>query len=87
MGPGTGLGYLRLSLRRWRFVSISLLVCISCHWAPCWLILQITFVVYSEVVVSVYYLTIRLLALDFYAVIVDEGKARINYHRIEIESE
>ena len=33
------------------------------------------------------YLTIRLLALDFYAVIVNEGEARINYHCIEIESE
>ena len=32
-------------------------------------------------------LTIRLRARDFYAVIVDEGEARINYHRIEIESE
>ena len=31
--------------------------------------------------------TIRLLALDFYAVIVDSGFALINYHRIEIESE
>ena len=30
--------------------------------------------------------TIRLLALDFYAMIVDEGEARINYHRIEISS-
>ena len=36
---------------------------------------------------SVHYLTIRLRARDFYAVIVDEGEARINYHRIEIESE
>ena len=34
-----------------------------------------------------FYLTIRLRARDFYAVIVDEGEARINYHRIEIESE
>ena len=34
-----------------------------------------------------YYLTIRLRARDFYAVIVDEGEARINYRRIEIESE
>ena len=33
------------------------------------------------------YLTIRLRARDFYAMIVDEGEARINYHRIEIESE
>ena len=33
------------------------------------------------------YLTIRLRARDFYAVIVDEGEARINYPRIEIESE
>ncbi len=32
------------------------------------------------------YLTIRLRARDFYEVIVDEGKARINYHLIEIES-
>ena len=36
---------------------------------------------------SRHYLTIRLRARDFYAVIVDEGEARINYHRIEIESE
>ena len=33
------------------------------------------------------YLTISLRARDFYAVIFDEGEARINYHRIEIESE
>ena len=31
--------------------------------------------------------TIRLLALDFYAVIVDSGFVLVNYHRIEIESE
>ena len=31
--------------------------------------------------------TIRLLALNFYAVIVDSGFALINYYRIEIESE
>ena len=30
--------------------------------------------------------TIRLLTLDFYAVIVDSGFALINYHRIEISS-
>ena len=30
--------------------------------------------------------TIRLLALDFYAVIVDSGFALINYHRIEISN-
>ena len=36
---------------------------------------------------SNFYLTIRLRARDFYAVIVDEGEARISYHRIEIESE
>ena len=30
--------------------------------------------------------TIRLLALDFYAVIVNSGFALINYHRIEISS-
>ena len=30
--------------------------------------------------------TIRLLARDFYAVIVDSGFALINYHRIEISS-
>ena len=29
--------------------------------------------------------TIRLLALNFYALIVDSGFALINYHRIEIE--
>ena len=34
-----------------------------------------------------HYLTIRLPARDFYAVTVDEGEARINYHRIEIETE
>ena len=33
------------------------------------------------------YLTIRLFALDFYRVIVDEGAARVNYRTIEIESE
>ena len=33
------------------------------------------------------YLTIRLRARDFYAVIVNEGEALINYHRIEFESE
>ena len=33
-----------------------------------------------------FYLTIRLRARDFYSVIVDEGEARINYHRIEVES-
>ena len=38
-------------------------------------------------VLGTIYLTIRLRARDFYAVIVDESKARINYHRIEIESE
>ena len=32
------------------------------------------------------YLTIRLLARDFYRVIVDEGAARVNYPAIEIES-
>ena len=26
---------------------------ISCHWAPSWLILQITLVIYSEVVASI----------------------------------
>ena len=34
-----------------------------------------------------YYLTIRLFALDFYEVIVDEAEGRINYRLIEIESE
>ena len=33
------------------------------------------------------YLTIRLWALDFYEVIVDEAEGRINYRLIEIESE
>ena len=33
------------------------------------------------------YLTIRLLALNFYAVIVDEGEESTIYQRIEIESE
>jgi hypothetical protein len=36
---------------------------------------------------TVYYLTIRLRARDFYEVIIDEGEARINYYLIEIESE
>jgi len=31
--------------------------------------------------------TIRLFALDFYEVIVDEAEGLINYHVIEIESE
>ena len=45
--------------------------------------------VYQHLVVLMLkvYLTIRLRARDFYAVIVDEGEARINYNRIEIESE
>ena len=34
-----------------------------------------------------HYLTIRLFALNFYEVIVDEAEGRINYHLIEIESE
>ena len=34
-----------------------------------------------------FYLTIRLFALNFYEVIVDEAAGRINYHLIEIESE
>ena len=33
------------------------------------------------------HLTIRLFALDFYEVTVDEGEGRINYHLIDIESE
>jgi len=33
------------------------------------------------------YLTIRLFALDFYEMIVDEAEGLINYHLIEIESE
>ena len=37
--------------------------------------------------ITEFQLTIRLLALNFYEVIVDEGEARINYHLIEIESE
>ena len=32
-------------------------------------------------------LTIRLFAVDFYRVIVDEGEPLINYHAIEIDSE
>ena len=58
-------------------------------------------VVYCESVnligyIIVCYLTIRLFALDFYRVIVDEGAARVNYpaicarvnyHAIEMESE
>ena len=40
-----------------------------------------------KIIHFLFYLTIRLRARDFYAVIVDEGEARINYHRIEIESE
>ena len=35
----------------------------------------------------VLHLTIRLYALDFYEVIVDEAEGRINYRLIEIESE
>ena len=35
----------------------------------------------------VLHLTIRLFALDFYKVIVDEAEGRINYRLIEIESE
>ena len=35
---------------------------------------------------SDYIKTIRLLALDFYVVIVDMGFALVNYHRIEISS-
>ena len=35
----------------------------------------------------VLHLTIRLFALDFYEVIVDEAEGRINYRLIEIESE
>ena len=34
-----------------------------------------------------FYLTIRLIAQDFYEVIVDEAEGRINYRLIEIESE
>ena len=30
------------------------------HWAPSWLILQITLAVYSETVVSIYYFIVRL---------------------------
>ena len=37
--------------------------------------------------VTVFYLTIRLWARDFYEVIVDEAEGRISYHLIEIESE
>ena len=33
------------------------------------------------------YLTIKLFALDFYDVIVDEAFGLINYHLVEIESE
>ena len=36
---------------------------------------------------SQFYITIRLFALHFYEVIVDEAEGRINYHLIEIESE
>ena len=32
------------------------------------------------------YLTVRLFAIDFYEVIVDEAEGRINYHLLEIES-
>ena len=31
---------------------------ISSHWAPSWLILQITLAVYSEIVVSIYYFAV-----------------------------
>ena len=37
--------------------------------------------------VRIYDLTIRLWARDFYEVIVDEAKGRINYHLIENKSE
>ena len=40
-----------------------------------------------ERLMTAQYLTIRLRARDFYAVIVDVGEDRINYERIEIESE
>ena len=40
---------------------------------------------YSLQLLLMDYLTIRLRARDFYAVIADEGEARINYHCIEIE--
>ena len=33
------------------------------HWAPSWLILQITLAVYSEIVVSVYYFIVSLSVL------------------------
>ena len=36
---------------------------------------------------TIYILTIRLRARDFYEVIVNEGEAQINYHLIGIESE
>ena len=36
---------------------------------------------------SQFYITIRLFALHFYDVIVDEAEGRINYHLIEIKSE
>ena len=35
---------------------------------------------------SCFFLAIRLFALNFYRVIVDEGAARVSYHAIEIES-
>ena len=51
-------------------------------------IIQLNILIQKQInLTTPFYLTIRLRARDFYAVIVDEGEARINYHRIEIESE
>ena len=50
------------------------------------IILQIFFATRAVLKIGEY-LTIRLFALDFYEVIVDEAEGRINYHLIEIESE
>ena len=48
---------------------------------------SLMFLPHFDVFCDLIYLSIRLFALDFYCVIVDEGEARINYHAIEIESE
>ena len=51
-----------------------------------WNISQTTAKCYRFVKQIMHQLTIRLRARAFYEVIVDEGKARVNYHFIEIES-
>ena len=57
------------------YISINLFTVVYCE--------SVNLIGYN----TVYYLTIRLWARDFYRVIVDEGAARVNYPAIEIESE